>query len=53
MTLDLELYRPILSGAGVSQVPALVVAKSGKKAHLLQGFIDARTLRQAVADARR
>jgi hypothetical protein len=50
---DLELYRPILSGAGVSQVPALVVAKSGKKAHLLQGFIDARTLRQAVADARR
>jgi hypothetical protein len=50
---DLELYRPVLSGAGVSQVPALVVAKSGKKAHLLQGFIDARTLRQAVADARR
>jgi hypothetical protein len=50
---DLTLYRPILSSAGVSQVPALVVAKSGKKAHLLQGYIDARTLRQAVADARR
>jgi hypothetical protein len=50
---DLELYRPILSGAGVSQVPALVVVKSGKKAQLLQGFIDARTLQQAVADARR
>ena len=50
---DLELYRPILSGAGVSQVPALVVVKSGKKAHLLQGFVDARTLRQTVADARR
>jgi hypothetical protein len=50
---DLELYRPILSGAGVSQVPALVIAKSGKQAHLLQGYIDARTLRQAVADARR
>ena len=50
---DLELYRPVLSGAGVSQVPALVIVKSGKKAHLLQGFVDARTLRQAVADARR
>lgn len=50
---DLELYRPVLAGAGVSQVPALVVVKSGKKAHLLQGFVDARTLRQAVADARR
>src|SRR5436190_7523134 len=50
---DLELFRPVLSGAGVSQVPALVVVKAGKKAHLLQGFVDARTLRQTVADARR
>jgi hypothetical protein len=50
---DLELYRPVLSGAGVSQVPAIVVVKAGKKARLLQGFVDARTLRQTVADARR
>ena len=50
---DLETYRPVLSGAGVSQVPAIVVVKAGKKARLLQGFVDARTLRQTVADARR
>jgi hypothetical protein len=50
---DLLTYRPILSGAGVSQVPAVVVVHSGGKARLLQGFVDSSTLRQAVADARR
>jgi hypothetical protein len=50
---DLETYRPVLAGAGVSQVPAVVVVRGGEKARLLQGFVDARTLRQTVADARR
>src|SRR5436853_1158756 len=50
---DLETYRPVLAGAGVSQVPAIVVVKAGHRARLLQGFVDARTLRQTVADARR
>jgi type IV secretory pathway VirB10-like protein len=50
---DLSTYRPVLSGAGVSQVPAVVVVRAGKKARLLQGFVDASTLRQTVADARR
>jgi hypothetical protein len=50
---QLETYRPVLAGAGVSQVPAIVVVKAGHKARLLQGFVDARTLRQTVADARR
>ena len=50
---DLEVYRPVLSGAGVSQVPAVVVVRAGKKARLLQGFVDVATLRQTVADARR
>jgi hypothetical protein len=50
---ELEAYRPVLAGAGVSQVPAIVVVKAGHKARLLQGFVDARTLRQTVADARR
>jgi hypothetical protein len=50
---DLETYRPVLAGAGVSQVPAIVVVKAGHKARLLQGYVDARTLRQTVADARR
>jgi hypothetical protein len=50
---ELETYRPVLAGAGVSQVPAIVVVKACHKARLLQGFVDARTLRQTVADARR
>src|SRR3954453_15602660 len=50
---DLATYRPVLAGAGVSQVPAVVVVRAGKKGRLVQGFVDARTLRQTVADARR
>lgn len=50
---ELETYRPVLSGAGVSQVPAVVVVRAGQKARLVQGFVDSRTLRQTVADARR
>jgi hypothetical protein len=50
---DLESYRPVLAGAGVTQIPAIVVVKAGHKGRLLQGFVDARTLRQTVADARR
>ena len=50
---DLETYRPVLAGAGVSQVPAIVVVHAGRKAHLIQGYVDSRTLRQTVADARR
>jgi hypothetical protein len=50
---DLETYRPVLAGAGVSQVPAIVVVQAGHKARLIQGYVDSRTLRQTVADARR
>jgi hypothetical protein len=50
---DLETFRPVLAGAGVSQVPAIVVVRAGEKGRLVQGFVDARTLRQTVADARR
>jgi hypothetical protein len=50
---DLETFRPVLAGAGVSQVPAIVVVRAGQKGRLVQGFVDARTLRQTVADARR
>src|SRR3954468_16834380 len=45
---ELETYRPVLAGAGVSQIPAIVVVKAGRKGRLLQGFVDARTLRQTV-----
>jgi hypothetical protein len=50
---DLATFRSIVSGAGVSQVPSVVIVKSGEKAQLLEGFVDPKTLRQAVADARR
>lgn len=50
---QLPLYRPILANVGVSQVPAVVVVRPGRKAQLLEGFIDKSSLRQAVADALR
>ena len=50
---QLAMYRPILANVGVSQVPAVVVVRPGRKAQLLEGFIDKGSLRQAVADALR
>ncbi|MEA2410071.1 MAG: hypothetical protein QOC77_632 [Thermoleophilaceae bacterium] len=50
---QLETYGPVLNGAGVSQVPAVVIVHAGKKGRLLQGYVDSRTLHQTVADARR
>lgn len=50
---DLTAFRPVLSGAGVSQVPAVVVAHAGKPARLIEGYVDPGTLRQTVADALR
>jgi cytoskeletal protein RodZ len=50
---QLETYGPVLNGAGVSQVPAIVVVRAGQKGRLLQGYVDSQTLHQTVADARR
>jgi hypothetical protein len=50
---DVGAYRPMLSQLEISQVPATAIVRPGKKAVLLQGFVDAGTLRQNVADARR
>jgi hypothetical protein len=50
---ELETYGPVLNGAGVSQVPAVVIVRAGQKGRLLQGYVDSRTLHQTVADARR
>jgi hypothetical protein len=53
-TLDeVAAYRPMLSTVGISQIPSTVVVRPGKKAVLIQGFVDAGTLRQNVADALR
>src|SRR4051794_32201220 len=50
---DLTTFGPVLNGAGVSQVPAVVIVHTGDKGRLLQGYVDSRTLHQTVADARR
>ena len=50
---DLVTYRSLLSGAGVSQVPAVVIVRSGHKAKLIEGFVDEKTLKQNIADAGR
>jgi hypothetical protein len=50
---ELAAFRPMLSDIGISQIPATVIVRPGKKAVLIQGFVDAGTLRQNVADALR
>lgn len=50
---DLKDYRPVLAGTGVAQVPAIVIVKPGRKAQLVEGFVDRQTLRQQVEDAAR
>ncbi len=50
---DLDEYRPILAGVGVAQVPAIVIAKPGRKAQLVEGFVDRKSLRQQVEDSLR
>ena len=46
-------YRPMLASLEISQVPATAIVRPGRRAVLLQGFVDGGTLRQNVADARR
>jgi len=50
---DLADYRPVLAGAGVSQVPSIVVVHADEPARLLEGYVDPGTLHQTVADALR
>jgi hypothetical protein len=44
-------YRAIVSGAGVSQAPSVVIATK-RGAQLVEGYIDGQSLAQQVADAR-
>jgi len=50
---EVAAFRPMLSNVGISQVPSTVIVRPGRKAVLIQGFVDAGTLRQNVADALR
>jgi hypothetical protein len=47
---NLAAYRRVVEGLDVSQAPSIVIVDRARKAQLLEGFIDAGSLRQAVAD---
>jgi hypothetical protein len=47
---NLADYRRVVEGLDVSQAPSIVIVDRARKAQLLEGYIDAGSLRQAVAD---
>ena len=47
-----ERYGKLVEDLGVSQTPSIVLIDSTGEARLLEGYIDSRSLTQAVADAR-
>ncbi|TML37118.1 MAG: hypothetical protein E6G00_09490 [Actinobacteria bacterium] len=50
---QIAAYRQMLAGVGISEVPAVVVVRPGRRAVLFQGYVDSETLHQNVADALR
>jgi len=48
----LTRYRGVISGLGVSQAPTVVIVGKSRKARVIEGFVDAGTLKQQVRDAR-
>ena len=50
---NLADYRRVVEGLDVSQAPSIVIVDSARKAQVLEGFIDAGSLRQDVADVAR
>lgn len=50
---DIGDYGRLVATAGITQAPATVVIGPDRTAHVLEGYHDGGTLRQAVRDARR
>jgi hypothetical protein len=50
---NLADYRRVVEGLNVSQAPSIVLVDPSHKAKVYEGFIDAGSLRQAVADVAR
>jgi hypothetical protein len=46
-------YRSVVGSLGVSQSPAVVIVGRDRKAQVVEGYVDAQTLRQRVRDAGR
>jgi len=49
---DVERYRRVVQGLGVSQAPAVVIVDRRGKARLVEGYVDSESLLQQVRDAR-
>ena len=45
-------YQAVIGGLGVTQAPSVVIVGRDRAARLIEGFVDAETLAQQVADAR-
>ena len=48
----LSRYRAVVGGLGVAQAPAVVIVGRQREAQVVEGFVDAGTLKQLVLDAR-
>jgi hypothetical protein len=46
-------YQRVIAGLGISTVPSTVVVGRDRTAHVLEGFVDGRSLIQEVTDAAR
>jgi hypothetical protein len=49
---NLGKYGFIATNVGVTRAPSVVIIGKGRRAHLIEGYIDPETLAQRVADAR-
>jgi len=49
---NVDRYGSLVEDLGVNQAPSIVVVDRGGQARLLEGYVDAETLAQVVADAR-
>jgi hypothetical protein len=49
---DFGRYSPVVGGVGIDRAPAVVIVDHQRRAHLVEAYVDAQTLRQEIADAR-
>jgi hypothetical protein len=49
---NLGRYAPVVGALGVHQAPAVVIVDSKRRARVIEGYIDPKSLAQDVADAR-
>jgi hypothetical protein len=50
---NLPVYQPLLNRVNVAQLPSIVIVRPGRRARLLEGYVDKASLRQHVTDALR